>query len=1466
MSKTFSKNNKKRRRPSSNENNTSFVKNVTSRVSGFLPATITKWFSNASASNTNGSVPTTEATDSSTEDEGPESPVASHPPPAKRMRYTTSNKLNHFGPTDANGTTSNIDISEIPVGHFPSTQFSTSRNNVTLTPIRNSHEACITDAKKDKIDRENTAAKLKSIQHTVASIGQSIAAKRKSIFDRTSNNNANKTNTKPSDKKRLCYKPTLLGSPFYPGRTVYGGAASSYISQPNIQQRAVALVKNDNKCLIDSTMSTSARRIMDLLESYSSPLTEARRMPQYTKHNTDGFYTSSNSTSPYENKSIAYKTQEFYVPGIASIMRYKQRSRLMNTTKAARQIIASHSSASSYPLPYPTPTINTSGTTTISDINQEVQPRPEPEPEQSKKMVTKVKTRVARTNRGNQDQVEMATPVKLPSATLQIDQNKLPKFAFDTPAITKLPATSTPKVVLPVHKSFEVKKNTEVSTSKPETVTSSIFKFSNPIIISCEAPELDMTAPKFTFASPDRRIDGKCDSKSDDSSVVGKIKEIDTSTKPKDWACPDCWVNNKSEAAKCVCCGFNKIKVAKCSVCKLADSQTQNDKCVNCEKMARQPLAKSSQSSKWECKDCWVRNEDSLEKCACCGSSKMTEASKAAKAPAVAEAAKLPTVGSSQFNLDPQKKNFQPISNPSKTTTFFGSSDLADSTFVSLAKTQKSDKWECSSCLIWNASDQPVCACCGAKKDPKSQIQDSKFNFGLKADTSFKFGIDPQIEQTKKPEMPLTPEPTLKEQSETNNNVLAETPMFTFALPAKKSETKPQTVPGMPTEPVKFSFGIPKNTSISMKKSEPSKIIDEKKEGLQEVPEVNFASAIDEQQKLGGLFAVPTTKEVEKDKPLIPSSNLFTLPVIESKKDTQNNPTLTSVEKTEPQKTFTLGSPTIRIASNLFGTPSTAGSSNLFSPPGQSSAVTTSTTSLTVGSSINLFSPLRQSNAVTTSTTSSTVGSSMNLFSPLGQSSAVTTSTSTGSSSINLFSPPGQNSSSTTGTTSTVGSSINLFAPPGQSSAATTGTPIAPLLLPLAPAQKSDITSALPAPAAPIFSFGSNGVNNPTPTPISVSASAPVEKPKFQFTFGNNNPKTETTPSLLVSSSNAQSLFKSNFATPNENSNNTNTFSLTSGNTLHSNNTLATGTLGGSNGISATNGLVGNTIPGNTMGGNALSGNGMSGNLLANNTMASNTFGSNTLTSGSGVSSTPTLGGTNGLPGITHSGGNGLQPNNALNNNTLNTNPPSIFGNAIQKENMWNPTLNNSAPSTNLFVPNTTTNSLQKPTAFTFGSPTQFNATSSSPAFGNNAPTTQNIFGMAATQNISTQPNPFSNPVSNQTPTPMFGSPQPNINPAPQLGMFGTPNISATPTFGAPSASLPSFEAPSMTPAPTATFSFGAQSPSTPVFGFGQQQPQQQQEQTPGLYSFGAAPQVQFNIGTANPTRRIRKAARRTQR
>lgn len=76
----------------------SFVKNVTSTVSYLLPSSITQWFNTSSTSNTNGSTPTADPTDSSSEDEIPETSVVVLPP-QKRMRYNSS-KINHHGQSE----------------------------------------------------------------------------------------------------------------------------------------------------------------------------------------------------------------------------------------------------------------------------------------------------------------------------------------------------------------------------------------------------------------------------------------------------------------------------------------------------------------------------------------------------------------------------------------------------------------------------------------------------------------------------------------------------------------------------------------------------------------------------------------------------------------------------------------------------------------------------------------------------------------------------------------------------------------------------------------------------------------------------------------------------------------------------------------------------------------------------------------------------------------------------------------------------------------------------------------------------------------------------------------------------------------------------------------------------------------------------------------------------------------------
>lgn len=105
------------------------------------------------------------------------------------------------------------------------------------------------------------------------------------------------------DPKAPCFKPSLLGSPFYPGHTMYGGA-SMYINHPNIKQRKVALV-NESKSGDNTAMSHSARRVMDLLENYSSPLIEAKRISQYVKSaREDSLDNNAKSGSPYQNKAL----------------------------------------------------------------------------------------------------------------------------------------------------------------------------------------------------------------------------------------------------------------------------------------------------------------------------------------------------------------------------------------------------------------------------------------------------------------------------------------------------------------------------------------------------------------------------------------------------------------------------------------------------------------------------------------------------------------------------------------------------------------------------------------------------------------------------------------------------------------------------------------------------------------------------------------------------------------------------------------------------------------------------------------------------------------------------------------------------------------------------------------------------------------------------------------------------------
>ncbi|XP_026760008.2 nuclear pore complex protein Nup153 [Galleria mellonella] len=1371
MSKHPSRNKKRSQLQSTDSANNSFVKSVTSKVSGLLPATIAKWFNFSDSANSNGSAPLADATDSSTEDEGMENSVLPRPPPAKRVRSSSGN-YNYYSRLETDTTVESTEQC------IPYNTLQTAPKNSTVTRDTNFVSTPLTSSVEQSRMERGESDMFRS-PYAISGSGHSVVMKRKSLFDNSDATVATVSKAHESrlesDSKRSSFQATLLGSPFYPGRTTYGGATSQYINQPNITQKMHAHV-NQSTDSDSATMSYSSRRVMDLLEDYSSPLKEAHRIPTFTWNSKNKLIVEySENPNPPNNKTLSYKTRELHVPSVASILRLRKRSRLMDTTNAARQILASHSSASSYPY--------------CRQKLFETQ-RDQNDVDNSKKHTTKIKSRLYNSqlqSRRVRDEVDstVVPPLDLPKVFLQIDHNNLPKFTFGGTTASKPNFTSTPKSSISSSTSalscpvtHTITKATENTISKSETTSvSSGFKFSNPVKISLDVPQSISTIPKFIFVSPERPIDKlTIDKKESTISPIPagasppKEKAKAEMTKSKDWQCPDCWVFNKTYVEKCVCCGFKKMKVVEDkqdihSVCKTVDSEANKDKCKNSEKISSdnfdtQPSLKVNNQNKNKCPDCWVFNDPSAEKCVCCGAS-------ISKKPADQVLAESSSVTSSDWTCDDcwiknkssvdkcaacggakpgAKQSSTPaLASGALTTTVF---KQPDPLFSNVMKSQ-SGMWECSSCLVKNYNDKDKCVCCeferpGSVKEPVKKT----YNFGMNTNVMFKFGIDSNAQVVNIPKQGDKD----KEESETNNNVLSKAPAFTFGMSTKKLEDGNSNIKETTEEKLcetpKFSFGLPSATATGaplvfdnvnkMPYVAPDKA--EEKEKLQEVPKVEFKiPARPPQKRSKSIFRSSLKSNKTPDKPL-------TIPVLvpsavpeEKNEDPSTTKTVLqqsviSSEGTQPQNKFSFTETSEPTVQNVFAQPA--------------STTATITTSFT--------SPPQISSEISAAT----------VFQKPSQTCTTTSTTQT------LFQKSDQQTNS----------AISLFQKPEPVSTA------APQIL---------------ATTAPLFSFGANSEPSTTQS----------EKPKYNFNFGSANNMNEGSsfkfklPAFGASTENASST----------------KFTISSGTSIGTNKPLTNNPLVG-NGLSTGNSL-GSTLAGN---------NGLpTGNLAANSKATTSSL----------------------------STGNELQGSDALP-----ATASSIFGAAVQKENIWS-AANNS--TSNLFSSNTASNgnSLQKPAAFTFGSSSPFNANNNvTPAFGSSTSPPQNVFSMPA-QSPSNPQSLFSTsvkPAQN-----IFGSAQASSNPAPAMGMFGTPNVGAAPTFGTPSPSIPSFEAPSLTPAPAPTFNFGSPQ-TTGIFGFGQQQQSTQQPalQT-GMYNFGAAaggaPQVQFNMGSSPSAgvRRVRKAVRR---
>ncbi|XP_008144306.2 nuclear pore complex protein Nup153 isoform X1 [Eptesicus fuscus] len=303
-------------------------------------------------------------------------------------------------------------------------------------------------------------------------------------------------------------KTSQLGdSPFYPGKTTYGGAAAA-VRQPKLQNtpyqvpfRRQMKAKQVNAEYYGVTSST-ARRILQSLEKMSSPLADAKRIPSVV---------SSPLNSPLDRRGID-TTTDFQAKREKVVCQYPPVQRLMTPKSVS---IAANRTA--YFKPSLTPSGELKKTNQRIDKKHSTGYEKSMTPGQSREResgfsypnfsmsaangvssgvgggggkMRRERTRFVATKPAEVE--EMEVPV-LPNISLPITSSSLPTFNFSSSVITTSLSPISPAQSL----------TNKVQMTSPNNTNSPMFRFSSPIVKSTEADVLlPPSSIGFTFSVP----------------------------------------------------------------------------------------------------------------------------------------------------------------------------------------------------------------------------------------------------------------------------------------------------------------------------------------------------------------------------------------------------------------------------------------------------------------------------------------------------------------------------------------------------------------------------------------------------------------------------------------------------------------------------------------------------------------------------------------------------------------------------------------------------------------------------------------------------------------------------------------------------------------------------------------------------------------------------------------------------
>ncbi|XP_075069214.1 nuclear pore complex protein Nup153 isoform X2 [Mixophyes fleayi] len=556
----------------------------------------------------------------------------------------------------------------------------------------------------------------------------------------------------PSLGNTSVLKHSLLGdSPFYPGKTTYGGASAARVSRVRSSPYQAPLirqvkVKPANAQSYGVTSST-ARRILQSLEKMSSPLSDARKIPSVS---TPVSLTPENSILGIADNSSKRKKLDSSKPPVQRLVTPQPISISTNMSLYIKPSLTSSSS------------INIGNRRTqSSDKHKETRGNrvpdapapPQPESISYPKFSTPASNgfpsgrgggKMMRekgshyTTKPSDEEVEIPD---LPEIPLPLSMTALPKISICDPRTTPLTCVAVSKSFSTVGFTFSVPAmKTTCIPSQNNRISARTTPAKSPVVVNYNAEEeqggfckpaktlkegsvLDILRSPGFSSSSQKAITTTTPIKSTSHTEDRELVIQECSNKAFGiWYCSSCLLENKASDSNCVAC--RSAKNVRAGVKKRSSTTTPSTPAKSTAPLtSMQGFGDKFKVAPgtWDCDTCLVQNKPESSKCVACETPKPGIGPKAA------------------LLLLPTTKSDKPVVLPNSLTS------TTSLKFEELAR-KPIGSWECTVCLVQNKAEDTKCVACTSPK-PGTPVKSTSLSTSASA-TQGKLGL---LDQFKPP-------------------------------------------------------------------------------------------------------------------------------------------------------------------------------------------------------------------------------------------------------------------------------------------------------------------------------------------------------------------------------------------------------------------------------------------------------------------------------------------------------------------------------------------------------------------------------------------------------------------------------------------------------------------------------------------------------------------------------------------